>query len=181
MACSFAARIARRPPGTASASATTSRSATPAQISSDSTLNVSASGPNTAMPNGIDSAMTIPTNPNTRPCISGSTVSWSTVYEGVEKVGTDRPSRNMNAKNTQRLVDSPRPIEMTPNTSVEIRIIRTRFHVPAHAATAAPPSTMPMLNASSLTVSFHTSSPNVRTIISGVRNDGATMSTKTTA
>ena len=87
----------------------------------------------------------------------------------------------MNAKNTQRLVDSPRPIEMTPNTSVEIRIIRTRFHFPAHAATAAPPSTMPMLNASSLTVSFHTSSPNVRTIISGVRNEGATMSTNTTA
>ena len=38
-----------------------------------------------------------------------------------------------------------------------------------------------MLNASSSTVSFHTSSPKSRAIISGVTNDGATTSTKISA
>ena len=51
----------------------------------------SASGPRIAIPSGIASAMTMPTKPNTRPCRSGSTVSWRSVIDGVEKNGTDEP------------------------------------------------------------------------------------------
>ncbi len=134
------------------------------------------------MPIGIASAMTIPRKPNTRPWRSGSTVSWSSVIDGVEKNGTDRPSRNMKPKNSQMLGERPRPIERTPKTSDDVMIMPIRLRLAKKDATTIPPSTMPMLNEISSTARFTTfcCSPasNVRTSMSGVRLEGATMSTK---
>ncbi len=47
------------------------------------------------MPTGVASAMTMLTKLNTRPCISGCTVSCSRVMTGVENSGTKSPNRNM--------------------------------------------------------------------------------------
>ena len=96
----------------------------PAATSSTSIGTTSASGPKTTMPIGIASAMTMPTKPNTRPWRSGSTVSCSSVIDGVEKNGTVRPNRNMNPKNTQMFGERPMPIDSAPNTSDDTMIMR---------------------------------------------------------
>ena len=73
MGGAVAARIARLPAGIESATAMTTNSISPATMSSDSTLTISASGPKTTIPKGIVTDITIPTKPKTRPCRSGST------------------------------------------------------------------------------------------------------------
>ena len=154
----------------------------PAPTSSHSMGTTSASGPKITMPIGIARAITMPTNPNTRPWRSGSTVSCSSVIDGVEKNGTPRPTRNMNPKKSQMLGETPRPIERMPNTSDETMIMPMRLRFAKNDATTMPPSTIPMLKEISSTARLITfcCSPasKVRTSMSGVRFDGATISTK---
>jgi len=110
----WAASMARRPDGRTTTAATTRNVTTPEATSTASTVNLSASGPKTTMPASMATAMTMPTNPNTRPCISCSTASCSTVIDVVEKNGTARPMTNMKPKNTRRFVDRPRATESPP-------------------------------------------------------------------
>ena len=102
--------------------------------------------------------------------------------DGVEKNGTESPSRNMKPKNSQMLGESPSPIDRMPNTRDDTMIMPIRLRPAKNDATTMPPSTMPMLNETSSTARFTTfcCSPasNVRTIMRGVRFDGATMRTK---
>ena len=60
--------------------------ATPEATSTDPTVNRSASGPNTPVPIGVTMAVT---NPDTRPCACGSTVSWSTVIGVAPTIRSD--------------------------------------------------------------------------------------------
>ncbi len=177
-----AAVTARLPAGSHTAPATTRKVITPDPTSSHSIGTTSASGPKITIPNGIATAITMPTKPNTRPCRSGSTVSCSSVIDGVEKNGTPRPTRNMKPKNSQMLGERPSPIDRAPNTSDEAMIMPMRLRLAKNDATTMPPSTIPTLKEISSTARFTTfcCSPasNVRTSISGVRLDGATMSTK---
>ena len=122
--------IAWRAAGTKTAISTTTNVMMPATTSSVSTGITSASGPNTTIPIGIDTAITMPTNPNTRPWRSGSTRNCSRVIAGVEKNGTASPTRNMNPKNSYRFVDRPRATESNPNTTDDALIISTLFFVP---------------------------------------------------
>ena len=154
----------------------------PAPTRIDSIRKASASGPNTSIPNGIASAITMPTNPNTRPWRSGSTVSWSSVIDGVEKNGTASPMRSMTPKKTHSVGARPSAIVSAPNTSEDPAISAMRFQPPASVATRTPPTTMPTLNDISRMARFTTSpcSPdgNERTTMIGVRFEGATVSTK---
>ena len=124
-----AAATALRPAGRPTAAPTTTKVSTPAPTRSHSIGTWSASGPSTAIPIGIATAMTMPTKPKTRPWRSGSTVSWRSVIEEVEKNGTMMPTRNMKPKNTQMFGDRPSPIESTPNRSEDAMIspMRLRF------------------------------------------------------
>ena len=126
--------------------------------------------------------MTMPTKPNTRPCRSGSTVSCSSVIDGVEKNGTPRPTRNMKPKNTQTFGERPRPIESTPNTSDDTMIMRDAAALgeqrrdddaAEHHADAERD-----LEHREVTTFCCSPASNERTSMSGVRLDGATVSTK---
>src|SRR5690606_23964493 len=86
---------------------------------------------------------------------------------------------SMKAKNTHMSVESPSAIESAPNSTDAASTVTTLFFSPPHTATSTPPSSIPTLNASSLTVNIHTSSPKLRTTMSGVSIDGATESTNT--
>ena len=88
----------------------------------------------------------------------------------------------MKPKKSQMVGDSPSPIESPPNTSDDTMIMPIRLRLAKNEATTMPPSTMPTLNETSSTARLITfcCSPasNVRTSISGVRLEGATISTK---
>ena len=154
------------------ASPTTAKSASPVTTRIVSIGTTSASGPNTSIPIGIATAITIPTKPNTRPCRSGSTVSWSSVIDGVEKNGTASPTRNMNAEDDEQARRRGPARSRARRTSATTRrscAMRLRFA--NSVATTIPPSTMPTLNAISSTARLTTfcCSPdgNERTSISG--------------
>ncbi len=134
------------------------------------------------MPIGIATAITIPTKPKTRPWRSGSTVSCSSVIDGVEKNGTASPMRNMNPKNTQMFGEMPRPIARAPNTSDDTMMSPMRLRLAKKDATRMPPRIMPTLKDTSSTARLITfccdPASKDRTTISGVRFDGATVSRK---
>ena len=122
------------------------------------------------MDSGIATVMTMPTKPNTRPCISGSTRSWMIVNAGVLRVANVMPISSPSTKNTHMFVDTPSPATSTPVSSTEPTMSRTRRLIRGpKLAMSSPPSSMPPPQNSSLAVSFHTSSPKVRVTISGVR------------
>ncbi len=81
------------------------------------------------------------------------------------------PIAHMSAKKSHTFVERPSATTSAPNPSEDPTSSAARRRG-AQAASAAPPSSIPTLNETSLAVSFHTSSPNVRTITTAAAGAG---------
>src|SRR5690606_1951098 len=160
--------------------ATSSRD--PASTMTDSTRNRSASGPKTIIDSGIATDITIPYRPKTRPRSRSSTRSCSSVVAGTSRVWNSTQITRPAIENDQKFDESPRPTVSTPTPSAAPTISDSRRATLApSAAIMAPPTSMPTLQNSSLTLSIQTASPKLRVIISGVRWAGAPAMNMTTA